>query len=233
MLKTILTLLRGTVSAAENELADRGALVILDQQIRDAAAAIERSKRALAVAIAQDEAEARRLDKTLVRIADLEERAIAALNGGREDLATEAAEAIAVMEDDRDAILAARDTFGTETGQLRRTVVQAGRRLTELERGRRIAQAAELVRRLKSGKSTAGLGALAEAEATLRRLRKRQAESVVADMALQMLDADGSPATIADRLAAHGFGSTTHASATDVLNRLRQRAVPALPALAR
>src|SRR3712207_5047214 len=100
MIKTVLTLVRGAAAAAEEELTDRSALMILDQQIRDATAAIERSKRALALAIAQDEAEGKRLEATLARIADLEMRTVAALTAGREDLAQEAAEAIALMEAD-------------------------------------------------------------------------------------------------------------------------------------
>ena len=63
MLKTIVTLFRGAAFRAEEEFADRSALLILDQQIRDAAAGIERAKRALAVAIAQDEAEGKRLER--------------------------------------------------------------------------------------------------------------------------------------------------------------------------
>ena len=51
MFKTVLTLFRGTVAVAEEELQDRTALVILDQQMRDAAAAVERSKLALALAM--------------------------------------------------------------------------------------------------------------------------------------------------------------------------------------
>src|ERR671918_641887 len=89
MFKLFSTLLRGAAAVAEEQLADRHALVILDQHIRDAGAGLDRSKRALAVAIAQDQAEAARLDKTLGQIADLENRVVAALEGGREDLATE------------------------------------------------------------------------------------------------------------------------------------------------
>ena len=124
MLKTIVTLVRGATFRAEEEFADRSALLILDQQIRDAAAGIERAKRALAVAIAQDEAEGKRLETTLSRIADLEERAVAALNGGSEELAAEAAEAIAVMEADRDAIREARATFAREISGLKATRAQ-------------------------------------------------------------------------------------------------------------
>src|SRR3981081_206372 len=103
MFKTVLTLFRGSVAAAQEELEDRSALLILDQQMRDAAAAVERSKRTLALAIAQDQQEGRRLDATNARIADLELRATAALDGGRDDLAREAAQSIANLEVDRDA----------------------------------------------------------------------------------------------------------------------------------
>src|SRR5215475_7326017 len=129
MLKTFFTLFRGSIAGAEEELVDRSALLILDQQIRDAAAAIERAKRALALAMAQDEAEGKRLETTLARIADLEERATAALAAGREDLAGEAAEAIAVMEADRDAIRQARASFAREIAHMKTTVAAAGHRL--------------------------------------------------------------------------------------------------------
>src|ERR1700750_768434 len=122
MFKTVLTLIRGSAAAMEEELADRSALLILDQQIRDAAAALDRARRTLAVAIAQDAQEGKRLAATVERLKDLEERATAALAGGREDLATEAAEAIAALETDRDAIRAARAAFASEASQVRSAV---------------------------------------------------------------------------------------------------------------
>src|SRR4029078_8209496 len=100
MFKTVLTLFRGSVAAAGGELEDRSALLILDQQMRDAGTAVDRSKRTLAIAIAQDQMEGRRLDATCARIADLELRATAALDGGREDLAREAAQQIGHLEAD-------------------------------------------------------------------------------------------------------------------------------------
>src|SRR6266702_2199693 len=83
MFKTVLTIFRGTVAAADEELQDRSALLVLDQQMRDAAAAVERSKRTLALAIAGDQQEGRSLDATNARIADLEVRATAALRALR------------------------------------------------------------------------------------------------------------------------------------------------------
>jgi phage shock protein A len=232
MIKSFWTLVRGTVYAAEQEAVDRSALLVLDQHIRDAAAGIERAKRALAVAIAQDEGEGKRLDSTLSRIADLEDRTAGALAAGREDLATDAAEAIAMMEADRDAMREARTVFAKEISRLRRDTAGATHRLNELERGRRIANAAEAVRRLRTGgvhHQDHGAYGLAEAEATLRRLRERQAEDAAADAAMETLDVGTAGTSIADRLEAEGFGRRTKPTAASVLERLRQRKPNAVP----
>jgi phage shock protein A len=226
MFKVLFALARGAAAAAEGEVVDRSALLILDQQIRDAATAVERGKRALAVAIAHDEAEGKRLEATVARLADLEERAVAALAGGREDLASEAAESIAMMEADRDAVSEARKTFAREIAHLKRATADAGRRLAELERGRRVAQAAEAVRRLKARGPTraGGAAALSDAEATLRRLRERQAEDAAIDASVESLDTSAAADTIATRLEAAGFGKRIRTTAADVLDRLHKRA---------
>ena len=146
MLKTLITLVRGRIALIAEEVADQNALVILDQQMRDATGALDRAKKALAVAIAQESQEAQRLDATRARIEDLETRAVAAIEAGRDDLATEAAEAIATLEAERDASLTARALFAAEIAKLRSHVLQQQMRLSQLERGRRIARAGEAVR---------------------------------------------------------------------------------------
>ncbi len=223
MFKTVLTLFRGSVAFAEEELEDRTALLILDQQMRDTAAAVERSKRSLALAIAQDQQEGRRLDTTNARIADLEVRTTAALDGGREDLAREGAQAIANLEADRDAAMTARALFATEIGRLKRHVLSAEARITELDRGRRIARASEAVRALRRGGIEAARpyeSTLPEAERTLRRLRERQMEAQAADEALFELDAATGPLAAAEKLAEQGFGPRLKSTADDVLARL-------------
>ena len=58
MFKTVLTIFRGSVAVAGEELEDRAALLILDQQMRDAAAAVERdielAGQAIELAVVQD-----------------------------------------------------------------------------------------------------------------------------------------------------------------------------------
>ncbi|MDN3275876.1 PspA/IM30 family protein [Frankia sp. RB7] len=229
MFKTVVTLFRGSVAAAGEELEDRTALLILDQQMRDAAGAVERSKRTLALAIAQDQQEGRKLEATVARIADLETRAVAALDGSREDLAKEAAEAIAGLEADRDAALTARALFATEIARLKRHVATAQARITELDRGRRVARASEAVRSLRRCGIEAARpyeSTLPEAESTLRRLRERQLEAQAADDALVELDAATGPLATAERLAEQGFGPRLKTTADDVLARLKSKRMP-------
>jgi len=226
MFKTVFTLFRGSVAAAGEELEDRSALLILDQQMRDAGAAVERSKRSLALAIAGDQQEGRRLDATNARIADLEVRATAALDGGREDLAREAAQAIANLEADRDAAMTARTLFASEITRMKRQVANAEARITELDRGRRIARAAEAVRALRRGGIEAARpyeSTLPEAENTLRRLRERQIEAQAASDALIELDAATGPLATAEKLAEQGFGPRLKSTADDVLARLNAK----------
>jgi len=226
MFKTVLTLFRGSVAAAGEELEGRNALLILDQQMRDAATAVERAKRTLALAIAQDQQEGRRLDATNARIADLEIRATAALDGGREDLAREAAEQIAALEADRDAAMTARTLFAAEISRLKRHVASADARINELDRGRRIARASEAVRALRRGGVEAARpyeSTLPEAENTLKRLRERQMEAQAADQALIEIDAASGPLATAEKLAEQGFGPRLKSTADDVLARLNAK----------
>src|SRR5215204_3365576 len=190
MFKTVLTLFRGSVAAAEEELEDRAALLILDQQMRDAGAAVERSKRSLALAIAGDQQEGRRLDA------------------------------------DRDAAMTARTLFASEITRMKRQVAGAEARITELDRGRRIARAAEAVRALRRGGIEAARpyeSTLPEAEKTLKRLRERQIEAQAASDALIELDAATGPLATAEKLAEQGFGPRLKSTADDVLARLNAK----------
>ena len=226
MLNLFRTLARGAAARAEEDLFDRNALLILDQQIRETRAALERSRQALAASVAGDKAEARRLAEVEGRAADLEARAVAAIQGGRDDLAGDAAEAIAELEAERDAIRAARTRFAAEVARIRAVVADATRRQAELERGRRIAAAAEMAWRLRVSPAPRDRATLKEAEATLARLRALQAEADDTEAALE----EARPgADIAERLEREGFGPNTRPTPSAVLDRLRARADAARP----
>ena len=225
MLKTVVTLFRGSAAAAGEELADRHALLLLDQQMRDARASLHAARRALAVALAEVAEETRQADALSRRIGSLEDRARAALAGGREDLAGEAAGVIAELEAERDAGQQARTLFAAEVARLRHVAAEAERRFAELHRGRRVARVAEAVRISRRGRIEAagpGHGTLSEAEATLARLRARQQQAATAEDMLDSIAPATKPATTEDRLAEAGFGPPLRPTAASVLARLKQ-----------
>ena len=224
MLKTVVTLFRGSAAAAGEELADRHALLILDQQMRDSQASLTRAQRALAVALAEDAQEGRRCTALEQRIAGLEERARAALAAGREDLAIEAAGTIADLEAECQAGVQARTVFATEIAALRRSVAESGRRMAELNRGRRVARVAEAVRISRRGRVEPDpvLCTLSDAEATLARLRERQERAAGAEDAMGAVCAETRPPTTEERLAEAGFGPAIRPTAASVLARLKQ-----------
>jgi phage shock protein A len=223
MLKQFFALARGRAHEAAEAVADRNGLTILRQQIRDCAGAIAAARKAVAIAIAQNEQELAQGKKVVARIDDLEPRAVAALEQGRPALAREAAESIALLEAERDACEKAQANFGTEIERLKRIVRQSEMRLRELQRGERIAAAADRTQRLRHQAPASGLSALKDAEATLVRLRTRQTEIDAACAALDEMDRSGDPAALIEKLAAAGCGAPVRPSADDVLARLASR----------
>jgi phage shock protein A len=147
----------------------------------------------------------------------------------REDLAREAAQAIADLEAERDAAVTARTLFAAEIARLKRHVANAEARMSELDRGRRIARASEAMRTLRRSGIEAARpyeSTLPEAEQTLRRLRERQMEAQAADDALIELDAASGPLATAEKLAEQGFGPRLKTTADDVLARLKAKRTP-------
>lgn len=227
MFKTVTTFLRGKQSEAREAFIDANALTLIDQYLRDAGQDLQQARRALAVAKAQEVAEETRIADITRRIADLEARALAALNGGREDLASDAAQAIADLEIDRTASETALGQFRSATAKLKRRVDDAERRITELDRGRRTARVSEAVRQLRAPVAlspNSPSGALADAEATLKRLKERQAQDEAIANAAEEDCASRDASAIADRLEAAGFGAATRPNGRSVLERLKAKA---------
>lgn len=227
MFKALMTLVRGTANEAAEAVIDSNALTILDQQIRDSSAVIEKSRKTLALAIAQERREQDRTEQLQSEIADLETRAREALQAGREDLAGEAAETIAVLENEHEGATRAQETFARESHRLRRALRIAESRLRELERGRRIAKANEAALKLRDRGLPLTISqrtVISEAEDTLARLQVRQGELIDATQVLAELDPQDGAGTISEKMADAGFGPPIRTRAQDVLNRLKGQA---------
>lgn len=224
MFKSLITLFRGTAHEAVAGVVDANIMTVLDQQLRDCASVVDKARKSVALAIAQKRQEEDRLARTLERIADLEDRARAALEKGNEDLAREAAEVIANLEAERDASKEAVQTFDTEIRRLKTIVRNAEARLLELKRGQRLAKATASAQKLRDrgfARTTDSVNTLSDAEETLERLRSRQKEIDDANLALDEMDLGTNPKSVAEKLADAGCGKPIKSTADSVLDRLR------------
>ena len=224
MFNVILTLIRGRAHDAEQAFIDRNAVPLLAQQIRDAANGIQSARRAVAIAVAQNEQEKSQHTAIAGRIADLETRAVAALQKGNDELARQAAEAIAQLEAERDASEKAQAQFTQTIDKLKATVRASEARLQELQRGERLARATEQTQKLSAAcDDNSGLATLDDAEETLARLRAYQDRCQIAASAMKEMDVASRQTLIIEKLANAGFCAPLGPSADDVLARLRER----------
>ena len=98
MFATMKTLFVGANARAEEQLRETYAIELIDQKIREAQANLKAAKLGLASLMQRSRNETRQIDTLSTRINDLLIRAQTAMNEGREDLARQAAQAIADME---------------------------------------------------------------------------------------------------------------------------------------
>ncbi len=226
MLKIFTTLVRGAAAEAEQAVFDANAIRILEQQLRDAAGALEYSKRELACAMAHQASEARAADALASRIAELERSATDAITAGREDLAAEAATVIAANEDEINERRAAMRRFDTDIARLKQLTETGRRRLADLRRGLEMSRAQDALRRAGANGRRAlvtGTGALREAEATLAKIRDAHVKAEDFAEACHALDADATDKSIDRKLAEAGFGPNLKTKPADVLERLRRK----------
>ncbi len=222
MFKQIVTLFRGVATQTSEEFTDRHALAILKQQINDCASTVSASRRAVAIAIAQNEQEIVQHKRLVGQISDLETRAIAAIEQGKKILAQEAAESIAVLEAERDVSARAQAQFSAEIKRLKSVVRTAEAKLKELRRGQRLATATDQTQRLRKSHTSNGLTALKDAEETLQRLQVRQQQIDTTADAIAEMEQCENPTQVIERLAEAGCGERLTSSADDVLARLQK-----------
>jgi phage shock protein A len=188
----------------------------LDRAMQAAGAAHVAARRALAVAIAEEDREGRRREVLAGKLTDLEQRAVEALRGGRDDLAGQAAETIAAVETEIASSTQASTRFAAEVALARREVDAQRRRLADLDRGRRLARVGAAL----NSAPRDGVDALTEAESALQKVEadNHDARAIREELA---------PPTerLIEQMADLGFGAPTRVRASDVMERLRAKAV--------
>lgn len=222
MFGTLKTLLNGANARAEERVRAAYAIELIDQKIREAGEGVKLAKLTLASLIQRQRAETRQIETLETRVADLTLRAREALTGGREDMAAQAAEAIAVMENE---LTLRRETQARLEGRvirLQASLEAATRRMIDLKQGAVAARALRDEQALQTRLNTtlAGQSPMAEAEELIAGVLGRDDPFEQSEI-LSEIDRSLSRADVADRLAEQGFGKPTKTTAADVLARLR------------
>lgn len=223
MFNTIKTLIAGANARAEERVRDVYSVELIEQKIREASHGLKGAKVTLAGLIQRKRSEQRHIVGLVERVGDLELRAKEAIVAGREDLAQEAAQAIASMENELMLRNQTVERLEARVVRLEGSVAAAHRRLEDLKQGAVAARAIkrEQAMQMRLGHTGDGMGgAMEEAEDLIRRVMGADDPFERSEI-LREINSGLNNEGVADRMAAEGIGKATKSTAADVLARLK------------
>lgn len=222
----LMTGLRGAANEAGETVADKNALRILDQEIRDADNNLRKAKDSLTTVMAQRKQAERKRAELDEKIEEYMNNAQKAIDSGKEDLALEVAERVAEMEGERanqDALVT--EFSESETG-LKATIGKTERSLAGMKRQVATVKANESVIKAQSAVASRHSGSkssLRSATDSLERIKERQAMQKDKFAAAEELAEAGSDSDLDAKLAKAGITPSGRSDAADVLARIKSR----------
>lgn len=222
MFKTLATLINGQNARAEDRVRDAFAIELIDQKIRESESSLRAAKSTLASLIQRQRSEEKQHSALKSRISGLTKRAQEALDKDRDDLATEAARAIANMENELTVRVETLDRLDQKVIRLRTSIESGHRRIIDLKQGAIQARAVRREQNIQMQMTRTGVssGSVEEAEELISRVLGQddpfERTEILSDINRE-LDGD----TITDRMADAGIGGATRSTADDVLTRLK------------
>ena len=222
MLNVLRTLMGGVSARADEALTDHFAIDLIEQKIREADGSLAGAKNTLASLIVRQRNEERHIARLDNDIADLERRTSLALKDGQEELAAEAASAIAELVNERAVRQASCAQLVQRVIRTQAAVAKAHRRLIDLRQGMISARAVEAERRAQRSlnRTIGNTSAMRDAEALIERVIQQDDPLEESDV-LDEIDAGLNGASVRDRLAQAGYGDRTRITGNDILARLR------------
>jgi len=223
MFGTLRTLVIGANARTEDRVKDAFAIELIDQKIRESEAQLKAAKATLAALVQRQRSEIRLLDTLKTRMDSMTTRASEAMQAGRDDLALQAAEAIASMENEAQLRQETVTRLETQVTRLRSSLEVAHRRLIDLKQGAITARAIRREQQMQGALRTtiANTSAADEAEELIARVIGRDDPFEQSEI-LSGIENDLSHTTLEDRMAANGFGPATKVTAQQILDRLKQ-----------
>ncbi len=222
MLTTIRTLFIGANARAEEQVRDRFALELIDQKIRETEMQLKAAKATLATLMQRQRSEIRLLEAVQARIGTMEIRAGEALSTKRKDLALQAAEAIAQMENEARLRQETVDRLEAQATRLRASVEAAHRRVIDLKQGAITARAIRREQQMQTrlNATITSTSSADEAEELIARVVNKD-DPFEQSAILAEINAELDHTGLEDRMAAQGLGPSTRVTAQDVLDRLK------------
>ncbi len=222
MLNVLKTLFLGASARAEEQLTDHFAIDLIEQKIRESGGALSLAKSTLATLIIRQRNEQQTLSRLNSQVADLEQRAREALAAGRDDLAADAAMAIANLENERTVRQSTLAQLADRVARTQASVEKANRRILDLRQGMISARAVDAERKAQKSlnRSIGNTSSIREAEELIARVVNGPDPFAEAEV-LDEIDAGLNQTGIQDRLGQAGFGTKTKVDASDVLARLK------------
>lgn len=220
MFGTLKTLMIGANARAEEHVRQVYSIELIEQKIREAQDGLKSAKYALAGLIQRARSEARLIATLNTRVTDLMARAGEAMAAGREDMAAQAAQAIADMENEIEVRRETLSRLESRILRLRASVETANRRIIDLKQGAIAAKAVKREHDVQSrlGRTLTQDSAIDEADALIKSVLGRD-DPLEQREILNEIDQDLSHEGVADRMAAAGFGTASKTTAADVLKR--------------
>jgi phage shock protein A len=226
VLKDMFTALKGGANEVGESIIDANAIRILEQEVRDAEAAIGSAKQSL-TRMKSAEIKLKREVATLnADVADYEQKAVTALNAGEEALATEVAERIAELESERDEKGSEQMTLDAEVQKIHtmikareRTIAKNKRELDKVRTVQELQRATESVSRNFAATGSSGH----RVSKALERVKAKQQGFHDRMDAGEWLEGQEAGDDLDAKLRAKGIGQSANAGASDVLARLKAR----------
>ena len=226
VLRDMFTALKGGANEVGEAIVDANAIRILEQEIRDAEAAIGSAKQSL-TRMKSAEIKLKREVATIDQdVADYEQKAVSALNANEEALATEVAERIAELEAERGEKAGEQATLDAEVKKIHamikareRTIAKNKRELDKVRTVQELQRATASV-----SKNFAATGSSSHRVSNaLERVKAKQQGWQDRMEAGEWLEGEEAGDDLDAKLREKGIGSAANAGANDVLARLKAR----------
>ena len=225
VLRDMFTALKGGANEVGEAIVDANAIRILEQEIRDAEAAIGSAKQSLTRMKSSEIKLKREIASLEADVADYERKAMAALNAGEEALATEVAERIAELESERGEKAGEQATLDTEVHKIHtmikareRTIQKNKRELDKVRTVQELQRATESVSKNFAATGSSGH----RVSKALERVKAKQQGWQDRMEAGEWLEGQEAGSDIDAKLRAKGIGGEG-GGASDVLARLKAK----------